>query len=277
MRGLRTRIEIKSDEQLAHMRAAGLVVAGALAAVRAAVEPGVRTADLDRIAAAHITDAGATSNFLGYHGFPGVICTSVNDEVVHGIPGSRVLRCGDLLSVDCGAIVEGWHGDAAITVPVGEVRPELLELSAATEAALWAGIARALVGGRLSDIGAACESELAGRYGIVRDYVGHGIGSQMHMEPSVAHVGPPGHGPVLKAGMAVAIEPMVTLGSPETTVLEDDWTVATVDGSVAAHWEHTVALTDSGPVVLTALDGGAAGLAERGVALGSVRAAGGRR
>ncbi|MGB7979640.1 MAG: type I methionyl aminopeptidase [Candidatus Nanopelagicales bacterium] len=270
MLGRRTRIEIKSGEELALMRAAGLVVAGALAAVREAVAPGVRTDELDAIAAEHITGAGATSNFKGYHGFPGVICTSVNDEVVHGIPGPRVLRSGDLLSVDCGAIVEGWHGDAAITVPVGEVRPELLALSAATQAALWAGIARALVGGRLSDIGAACEAELAGRYGIVRDYVGHGIGSAMHMEPSVAHVGPPGRGPVLRAGMALAIEPMVTLGSPETTVLADEWTVATVDGLVAAHWEHSVALTDSGPLVLTALDGGAAGLAALGVARGSV-------
>jgi methionyl aminopeptidase len=234
------------------------------------VAPGVTTGALDAIAAEFIAAAGARSNFKGYHGFPGVICTSVNDEVVHGIPGSRVLRSGDLVSIDCGAIVDGWHGDAAITVPVGAVAPELLELSAATERALWSGIARAIVGGRLSDIGAACEAAIGGRYGIVRDYVGHGIGSEMHMEPSVAHVGPPGRGPHLGEGMALAIEPMVTLGSPEVTILDDDWTVATIDGSVAAHWEHSVALTESGPVVLTASDGGAAQLAVLGVAVGNL-------
>ena len=270
MLGRRSRIEIKTDEQLRHMRAAGLVVARALAATADVVAPGVTTGELDAVAAQVIADAGARSNFKGYHGFPGVICTSVNDEVVHGIPGDRVLREGDLISIDCGAIVEGWHGDAAITVAVGEVRPELLELSAQTERALWAGIARALVGGRLSDIGAGCESVIGTRYGMVRDYVGHGIGSAMHMEPSVAHVGPPGRGPLLKPGMALAIEPMVTLGSPEVTVLADDWTVATIDGSVAAHWEHSVALTESGPVVLTASDGGITRLAELGVTVGDV-------
>ena len=252
------------------MRAAGLVVAGALARTAELVAPGVTTAQLDAAAAEFIADAGARSNFKGYHGFPGVICTSVNDEVVHGIPGSRVLREGDLISIDCGAIVEGWHGDAAITVPVGEVAPELLALSQATERALWAGIARALVGGRLSDIGAGCEAAVGGRYGIVADYVGHGIGSSMHMEPSVGHVGPPGRGPHLRAGMALAVEPMVTLGSPEVTVLSDDWTVVTVDGSVAAHWEHSVALTDAGPVVLTAPDGGVTRLAEAGIAIGDL-------
>ena len=270
MLGRRSKIEIKSAEQLRHMRAAGLVVARALAAAADAVAPGVRTDEIDAAAARVITDAGAQSNFKGYYGFPAVICTSVNEEVVHGIPGERVLRAGDLISIDCGAIVAGWHGDAAITVPVGEVRPELLELSAVTERALWAGIARSLAGGHLSDIGAACEAEIAGRYGIVRDYVGHGIGSAMHMEPSVAHVGPPGRGPVLKAGMALAIEPMITVGSPEVTVLEDDWTVATLDGSVAAHWEHSVAITPSGPVVLTAPDGGTARLAELGVPAGAI-------
>lgn len=271
MLGRRSRIEIKTDEQLGLMRAAGLVVAGALEHVRALVAPGVTTGQLDAAAAEFIADAGATSNFKGYHGFPGVICTSINDEVVHGIPGPRVLRDGDLLSIDCGAIVDGWHGDAAITVPVGEVRPELLALSAVTEQALWAGIASALVGARLSDIGAACEAVVGRRYGIVHDYVGHGIGSAMHMEPSVAHTGPPGKGPVLRAGMALAIEPMVTLGSPEVTVLSDDWTVATIDGSVAAHWEHSVAITPRGPIVLTAQDGGAARLAELGAARAGTR------
>jgi methionyl aminopeptidase len=268
--GRRARIEIKTPEQLHHMRAAGLVVADALAATAAAVAPGVTTRELDAIAAGVIADAGARSNFKGYHGFPGVICTSVNDEVVHGIPGDRVLREGDLISIDCGAIVEGWHGDAAITVPVGQVRPELLALSAATEQALWAGIARAQVGGRLSDIGAACEASIAGRYGIVRDFVGHGIGSAMHMEPSVAHVGPPGRGPTLRAGMALAIEPMITMGSDEVTILADDWTVATIDGGIAAHWEHSVALTESGPFVLTVPDGGVTRLAALGVTVGDL-------
>jgi methionyl aminopeptidase len=268
--GRRARIEIKTADQLASMRAAGLVVAGALARVRDLVAPGITTAELDAAAEQCIADAGARSNFKGYHGFTGVICTSVNDEVVHGIPGPRVLHDGDLISIDCGAIVDGWHGDAAITVPVGRVSAAALALSEATERALWAGIAAARVGGRLSDIGAACEAEIAGRYGIVRDYVGHGIGSAMHMEPSIAHVGPAGRGPHLRAGMALAIEPMITLGSPEVEVLADDWTVAAVDGSLAAHWEHTVALTAAGPVVLTAPDGGAERLARLGVPIGSL-------
>jgi methionyl aminopeptidase len=268
--GRRSRIEIKAPEQLQRMRAAGLVVAGALARVRSLVAPGITTGELDAAAEQFLLEAGARSNFKGYHGFTGVICASVNDEVVHGIPGSRVLSDGDLLSIDCGAIIDGWHGDAAITVPVGNVAPAALALSEATERALWAGIARALVGGRLSDIGAGCEEALGGRYGIVRDYVGHGIGSAMHMEPSVPHVGPAGRGPQLRAGMALAIEPMVTLGSPEVTVLDDDWTVVTLDGSIAAHWEHSVALTESGPFVLTAEDGGAAKLAELGVPIGSL-------
>ena len=270
MLGRRSRIEVKTPEQLAHMRAAGLVVAGALGHVRALVAPGVTTAELDAAAEEYIRDAGARSNFKGYHGFTGVICTSVNDEVVHGIPGPRVLAEGDLISVDCGAIVEGWHGDAAITVPVGEVAAAALALSEATERALWAGLSRAVAGARLTDIGAACEAVIAGRYGIVRDYVGHGIGSAMHMEPSVPHVGPPGRGPVLKPGMALAVEPMVTIGSEEVTILDDDWTVVTIDGSLAAHWEHSVAITPTGPFVLTAEDGGAARLAELGVAIGSL-------
>jgi methionyl aminopeptidase len=268
--GRRTRIELKTTDQLQRMRSAGLVVAGALAAVRDRVAPGVTTRELDEVAEGYIAARGARSNFKGYHGFTGVICASINDEVVHGIPGDRRLRAGDLLSVDCGAIVDGWHGDAAITVPVGEVPDEALALSEATERALWAGIAAARVGARLSDIGAACEAAIGGRYGIVRDYVGHGIGSAMHMDPSVAHVGPPGRGPVLREGMALAIEPMVTLGSAEVTVLDDNWTVATVDGSLAAHWEHSVALTEAGPFVLTAPDGGAARLAGLGVPVGSL-------
>ncbi len=270
MLGRRARLEIKTAEQLRCMREAGQVVARALTRCAEIVAPGLTTGALDAVAAEVIADAGATSNFKGYHGFPAVVCVSVNDEVVHGIPGGRVLREGDLISIDCGAVVEGWHGDAAITVPVGAVRPELLALSEATEDALWAGIARCVVGGRLSDIGAACEGSIAGRYGIVEDYVGHGIGSAMHMEPSVANVGPAGRGPRLRAGMALAIEPMATMGSPAVTVLADNWTVATLDGSVAAHWEHSVALTDAGPVVLTAADGGITRLAACGVAVGHI-------
>ncbi len=270
MRGLRSRIELKTPAELRRMREAGLVVAGALAEVRRLAAPGISTAELDAAADAHITGAGARSNFRGYHGFTGVICTSVNDEVVHGIPGPRVLHEGDLLSVDCGAIVDGWHGDAAVTVPVGTVPAAATALSEATERALWAGIAAVRAGARLSDVGAACEAAIGGRYGIVTDFVGHGIGSAMHMEPSVQHVGPPGRGPVLKPGMALAIEPMVTAGSPEVEVLADGWTVVTLDGSLAAHWEHSVAVTATGPYVLTAPDGGAERLAGLGVAVGSL-------
>ena len=249
-------IEIKSADQLAVMREAGRVVGVTLQAVAAAVRPGVSTAELNDIAAASISDHGATPSFLGYHGFPGVICTSINSEVVHGIPGSAILRLGDLLSIDCGAIVDGWHGDAAISIAVGSVSPSVLELSAATEEAMWAGLRAAQVGAHLSDIGHAVESMLRARgaYGNVEDYGGHGIGSRMHMDPHVANFGSPGGGPVLVPGMALAIEPMATLGDPEVMVLADGWTVVTVDGQWAAHWEHTVAITDDGPWVLTAVD-----------------------
>jgi methionyl aminopeptidase len=205
---------------------------------------------------------------LGYHGFPAVICASVNDEVVHGIPNARKLVSGDLLSIDCGAVVAGWHGDAAITIEIGEVSPAAAELSAITRTALWDGIAAVRPGGRLTDIGAACEAAIGGRHGIVVDYVGHGIGSAMHMDPSVPHIGPAGKGPTLRPGMALAIEPMVTAGSPDVRVLSDDWTVVTCDGGIAAHWEHSVAVTPWGPYVLTAPDGGEAELAARGVTVG---------
>ncbi len=273
MFGRRERIQVKSAEQLALMRAAGLVVARTLEVLAAAVVPGVSTAELDRIAEASIRDAGAVPSFLGYGvpPFPASICTSVNDEVVHGIPGDRVLVEGDQISIDCGAILAGWHGDAAVTVPVGEVAPADAELSRVTREALWRGLAAAQVGGRLTDIGHAVESYVRSqpggdRYGIVEEYVGHGIGTAMHMEPNVPNYGAPGKGPALVAGMALAVEPMVTAGSRELAVLSDDWTVATMDGARAAHWEHTVALTDEGPWVLTALDGGAATFAELGIA-----------
>jgi methionyl aminopeptidase len=259
--------EIKTPAQLALMREAGLVVAAALSATVRAVEPGISTAELDAIAERVIREAGAVPSFKGYLGFPATICTSVNDEVVHGIPRPEVrLAAGDLISIDCGAILGGWHGDAAVTVGVGPVSPAQSGLLETCERALWQGLSRAVAGGRLSDISAAVEAEASapGEYGIVEDYVGHGIGSQMHMDPPVPNYGRPGRGPLLVEGMALAVEPMLVLGDPETRLLDDDWTVVTEDGSRAAHFEHTVAITADGPWVLTAADGGAAGLARLG-------------
>ncbi|MGH3401830.1 MAG: type I methionyl aminopeptidase [Streptosporangiaceae bacterium] len=256
--------EIKTPAQLALMREAGLVVAAALSATVRAVEPGISTAELDAIAERVIREAGAVPSFKGYLGFPATICTSVNDEVVHGIPHPEVrLAAGDLISIDCGAIVGGWHGDAAVTVGVGPVTPAQAGLLETCERALWQGLSRAVAGGRLSDISAAVEAEASapGDYGIVEDYVGHGIGSQMHMDPPVPNYGRPGRGPLLVEGMALAVEPMLVLGDPETRLLADDWTVVTEDGSRAAHFEHTVAITADGPWVLTAEDGGASSLA----------------
>jgi methionyl aminopeptidase len=266
--GLRDRgIEIKTPEQIAHMRAAGLVVAETLALLDAAVQPGISTKELDSLAEEHIRSCGAVPNFLGYHGYPATICVSVNDEVVHGIPGSRVLHEGDLVSIDCGAIVDGWHGDAAITVGVGDVSPELTRLMQVCEGALWRGMAAAHLGGRVTDISAAVESFVGGSgdYGLVEDYVGHGIGSAMHMPPSVPNFGRAGRGPRLVSGLALAVEPMITLGGIATRVLDDDWTVVTSDGSWAAHFEHSFTLTPKGALVLTAGDGGAAKLAQLGV------------
>jgi methionyl aminopeptidase len=279
MRGLPERIELKTPEQLDRMRAAGLVVADALAAMRAAVAPGVSTADLDEIARGVLRSAGATSSFLdydiGYGPYPGVICASRDDKVVHGIPSAEEkLAEGDVISIDFGAIVDGWHGDAAITVAVGAVAPEVAAMSSACENALWDGITAARAGGRLTDISYAVETSVraAGKYGIVDGYGGHGIGTAMHMAPHILNYGRPGKGPRLTPGMALAIEPMITLGSRATRQLEDGWTVVTVDGSWAAHWEHTVAILDDGPWVLTAHDGGAAELGKRGVTV-SARAA----
>jgi len=254
----RSVIEIKTPEQIAHMRAAGLVVARALRVLAEAVRPGITTADLDALAEREIRSAGAVPSFLGYLGYPATICTSVNEEVVHGIPGARRLHAGDIISIDCGAIVDGWHGDAAVTVGVGEIAPEHERLLAVTETALWRGLACASPGRRLSDISHAVEqsARTAGRYGVIREYVGHGIGTAMHMDPPVPNYGPPGRGPRLTAGMALAVEPMVVLGSRQTAEQQDGWTVVTVDGSWAAHFEHTVAITPEGPWVLTAEDGG---------------------
>jgi methionyl aminopeptidase len=260
-------LEIKTPEQIACMREAGLVVAETLSLVRSAVAPGVTTGSLDALAEEHIRSRGATPNFLGYHGFPATICTSVNDEVVHGIPGERVLQDGDVVSIDCGAVVDGWHGDAAITVPVGDVDGTLIELMRVCEEALWRGLAAATLGGRVTDISHAIEHQVrrSGDYGIVEDYVGHGIGSAMHMPPNVPNFGRAGRGPKLVQGLALAVEPMITLGTIETRTLEDDWTVVTADGSWSAHFEHSFTLLPEGTLVLTALDGGAARLAELGV------------
>jgi methionyl aminopeptidase len=263
-------VEIKTPDQIDGMRRAGLVVGETLELLRSSVRVGVTTGELDAIAEDNIRGSGATPSFKGYHGFPGSICTSVDDEVVHGIPGGRVLADGDIVSIDCGAIVDGWHGDAAITVPVGTVAPELLELIRVTEQAMWRGIAAARLGGRVTDISHAVESHVraAGSYGILEDYVGHGIGSAMHQPPNVPNFGRPGRGPKLVQGLALAVEPMVTLGGKESVVLEDDWTVVTADGSWAAHSEHTFTLTPRGAWVLTALDGGEAALTALGVPFG---------
>jgi len=257
-------IQYKTPEQIEKMRAAGLVVAEALAAMRDGVAPGVSTAKLDAIAGEVIRSAGATPSFYGYQGYPATICASVNSQVVHAIPSpAQVLNDGDLISIDCGAVLDGWHGDAAITVEVGHVAPELRRLAAAAEESLWAGLAAAARGarsgqGRLTDISRAVETAVrkAGRYGIVDGYGGHGIGTEMHQDPHVLNHGRPGKGPRLVPGLALAVEPMITLGSPRTVELSDGWTVVTQDGSVAAHVEHTVALLDDGAWVLTAFDGG---------------------
>ncbi|MFI0735879.1 type I methionyl aminopeptidase [Streptomyces sp. NPDC021225] len=269
-------VEIKTPEQIAKMREAGLVVAAIHQSTREAAVPGASTKDLDDVARKVIADHGAKSNFLGYGGFPATICTSVNDVVVHGIPDREtVLKDGDIISIDAGAIVDGWHGDAAFTVFVGEGHaPELFELSRVTEESMWAGIAAVRKGNRLIDISKAIEGYIrrqprpaSGKYGIIEDYGGHGIGSQMHMDPHLLNYVSKkrGKGPRLVPGFCIAIEPMVSLGTAKTHVLSDDWTVKTDDGTWSSHWEHSVALTEEGPLVLTAVDGGAAKLAEYGI------------
>ena len=252
-------VELKTAGEIDAMRIAGALVAQALTAVTAAARPGLSTGDLDAIAEQVIRDGGGVPSFLGYHGYPASICASVNDQIVHGIPAAtQVLADGDLLSVDCGAIVDGWHGDAAVTLAVGTGRPEDLALSAACREALDAGLAAVRTGARLGDVSHAVQSaaEDAGRrdgvtYGIVEEYGGHGIGTAMHMDPFLPNHGPPGQGLRLTVGMALAVEPMLTAGDPETRELDDGWTVVTADGSRAAHWEHTVAVTDDGPRILT--------------------------
>lgn len=242
----------KSADELAIMREAGRITAAALRAVGEAVRPGVTTAELDRRAESVIRDAGAVPAFKGYHGFPATLCTSVDGQVVHGIPGPRALREGEIVSVDCGAIIDGYYGDSARTFAVGVVSPDAQRLMDVTRASLEAGIARCRPGMRLHDISAAVQSvaEDAG-FSVVREYVGHGIGREMHEDPQVPNYGRAGTGPTLKAGMVLAIEPMINSGGAAVRSLDDGWTVVTEDGSLSAHFEHTVAITEDGPLILT--------------------------
>ena len=249
-------IQIKTAGQLERMRAAGLVVAHTLRVLREAIRPGISTSDLDAIAVREIRSAGAVPSFLGYLGYPASICASVNEVIVHGIPRPDIrLSAGDVISIDCGAILDGWHGDAAFSVGVGEIDAADQALLDACEKAMWAGIRQAVPGRRLGDISHAVERSItaSGEYGLIREYTGHGIGTEMHMDPAVRNYGPAGRGPVLRAGMALAIEPMITRGERFTKELADGWTVISADGSRAAHFEHTVGITPDGPWVLTAL------------------------
>jgi methionyl aminopeptidase len=243
---------IRSKEELDKMRRAGKVVAEIHEATRAAIRPGVTTRELNEVAAEVLAKRNARSNFLNYHGFPAVICTSPNDMIVHGIPGEYVLEEGDIISVDAGAIVEGYHGDAAYTAPVGEVSAVAKRLIEVTERSLWAGIDKLVVGGRLHEVGRAIQevAEAAG-YSVVREYVGHAIGTEMHEDPQVPNYWPGSPGPTLKAGMVYAVEPMVNVGTYDTYVLDDEWSVMTEDGMLSAHFEHTIAVTENGPEVFT--------------------------
>jgi len=246
-------IMLKSAAEIEKMRISGIALRKVHEAVKAAVRVGATTMDLERAAVAKIEELGAIPAFKGYHGYPAVLCTSVNNEVIHGIPHDRgALREGDIVSVDCGVVVDGYYSDCAVTHPVGKLSPAVAKLLKVTEASLYAAIDKAVVGGRLFDISNAvqtmCEAE---GYGVVREFVGHGIGKNMHEDPQVPNFGDAGKGPRLKAGMVLAIEPMINAGSAEVKVLEDGWTAITVDGSFSAHFEHTVAITKDGPVILT--------------------------
>ena len=265
----RRKIEYKTDEQLRGMVRAGVVTSRALDAAVAAARPGATTADVDAAFREVLAAHGATSNFLGYYGYPATVCVSVNEEVVHGIPGERVLQAGDILSIDGGAIVDGWNGDSARTVILGKPTEEDQLLSEVTREAMWRGIAAAATGTRVGDIGAAIEDHVRERVrqrlGILEDYVGHGIGSQMHMAPDVLNYRASGGSPALKPGMCLAIEPMLVTGDIATSTLADDWTVVTDDGGRASQWEHSVAIHRGGLWVLTAEDGGASELEPLGV------------
>jgi methionyl aminopeptidase len=269
----RERITLKSDSDIVLMREAGLITAAALKAVRDAIAPGVSTLELDSLAEATIVSMGARSNFKLVPGYHHTICSSVNDEVVHGVPSKdRILKAGDTISVDCGAITpSGWNGDSAFTMVVPGGDPEIMAqrqtLSDVCEASLWAGIAAFAKAKRLNEVGRAIENSIrsAGRYGILQDYIGHGVGRSMHEDPAVFNYQTRDLGPVVEPGMVIAIEPMITAGSQSVKVLGDDWTVSSKDGSDSSHWEHTVARHSKGIWVLTAEDGGVAGLAKYGI------------
>lgn len=245
-------IEIKTKDQIALMRKAGRIVAETLEVMKEKVRPGITTGDLDKIAEDYIRRQNAIPAFKGYNGFPATLCTSVNDEVVHGIPGLRALKSGDIISIDCGALIDGYYGDAAVTLPVGEINPELAELLKVTEESLKLGIAQAITGNRLFDISHAVQVFVESNgMSVVRDYVGHGIGRKMHEDPQVPNFGRSGRGPRLEVGMALAIEPMVNLGAYQVETQENGWTVVTKDRQASAHFEHTVAITENGPEILT--------------------------
>jgi len=245
-------IIIKSDREIAAMQQAGRIVATILEIMSEQIKPKMKTKELDVIAARELEELGAKSSFNGYHGFPANLCVSVNDEIVHGIPGERVLEEGDIVSLDFGAIFNGFHGDAAITVGVGKISSQAKQLMETTEGALQAGIAVAYAGARLGDISAAIQNYAESRgYSVVREYTGHGIGREMHEEPQIPNFGVPGEGPVLKKGMALALEPMVNVGGWRTRVGNDHWVVLTADGSLSAHFEHTIAITNGKPEILT--------------------------
>jgi methionyl aminopeptidase len=247
----------KSARELALMREAGRIVAIALAHLEEKIKPGVATAELDALAHRIVTKHGATPSFLGYRGFPASLCVSINEELVHGIPGSQVLEEGDIVSMDFGAIYQGYHGDAAVTVGVGKIGEEAQQLIEATRGALQAGIAEARRGQFLSDVSWAIQSHAESRgFSVVRQYVGHGIGRDMHEDPQIPNYGQPGRGILLKPGMTFALEPMLNLGTHLTQVLKDNWTVVTKDGELSAHFEHTIAITNGAPEILTRLQEG---------------------
>ena len=248
----RETIEVKTQGQLEIMRRAGRVVAEILQALRWAVRPGITTLELDEVAGQTMVSHGAKTAFKGYRGFPAHICTSVNEQVVHGIPSKRVLAAGDIISLDVGAVMDGYYADAAITVSIDKVSSQAKRLMEATERALQKGIEMARVGCRLSDVSYAVQREAESHgYSVVREFVGHGIGARLHEPPQIPNYGEPGYGPELKSGMVLAIEPMINMGRPEVKILSDGWTAVTRDGSLSAHFEHTVAVTENGPEILT--------------------------
>lgn len=249
-------ITVKNSKELDRMQEAGRVTGEVLLVLREAIAPGMTTREVDAIAEREIRARGAVPAFKGYRGFPATLCISLNDEIVHGIPGDRVIRAGDVVGMDLGAIVDGLYGDSAVTVAVGEVDDGIRVQMETGRAALFAGIAQARAGNRVGDVSHAVEQEVLrrGRYGIVREYVGHGIGTQLHEEPSVPNFGPSGHGPLLRPGMAIAIEPMVNFGGDGTMLLDDDWTVVTADGTISVHYEHTVIVTEGDPIITTKVD-----------------------